>query len=233
MNRFLFFITALCITSCSPVSINPPYNVTLAPGSDPQEIVATPLMRLNKRPRVMIDAGHGGKDEGAKSPHIKDMIEKDLTLSTAKLLDRYLRQLGYETILTRSNDVFIPLDVRAEFANANSPDLFVSVHYNSAPNKSAQGIEVFYYKEESERSERAKVLAGAVLDTVLTSTQAKSRGTKHGNFAVIRDTKMPAILIEAGFLTNQEESKLIEDAYYRNRLARGIAQGIRNYVQNR
>ncbi len=232
MNRILFFITALFIASCSPVKNQAPYPVAENPAAVTGEIASGYFSRPHRRPKIVIDAGHGGKDQGAKSPHVKDMIEKDLTLSTAKLLDRYLTQLGYETIMIRTGDVFIPLDARAEFANANTPDLFVSVHYNSAPNKSAHGIEVYYYKEENERSESGKALAKVVLDNVLSSTHAKSRGIKHGNFAVIRETRMPAILIEAGFLTNREESKLIEDPYYRNRLARGLAQGIREYLKN-
>ncbi len=86
-------------------------------------------------------------------------------------------------------------------------DLFVSVHYNSAPSTSAEGIEVFYYGSDKgkERTQASKQLADSVLKNVIETTQAKSRGIKHGNLAVVRKTNMPAILVEGGFLTNEKE----------------------------
>jgi N-acetylmuramoyl-L-alanine amidase len=109
------------------------------------------------------------------------------------------------------------------------------VHFNSAPNPKADGIEVFYYKSEQDkgRSASSKALAQAVLKRVLDTTKANSRGVKHGNLAVVRETKMPAILVEGGFLTNEKEAEKIKDPAYHKKLAWGIAQGVRDYLESK
>ena len=134
--------------------------------------------------------------------------------------------------MTRTDDTFISLEQRALFANRLNPRLFVSIHYNSAPSKDAEGIEVFYYREEDDktRETRSKQLAQAILKKTLQHTKAKSRGVKHGNYAVIRQTNMPAVLIEGGFLTNANEMDKIKSTAYQKSLALGIAQGIQDYL---
>lgn len=199
------------------------------------EPVAAPLTPpvIAKKDLIIIDPGHGGKDLGANSPKNPKYQEKNLTLSTSKLLKYYLEQLGYAVQMTRNSDIFIELQDRASFANKRQPMLFVSVHYNAAPNKNAEGIEVFYYRSDSnkERSSASKELAQLTLDHLIQETEANSRGVKHGNFAVIRKTKMPAILVESGFLTNAAELKKIKTAAYQKKIAWGIAQGIDAYVK--
>ena len=118
------------------------------------------------------------------------------------------------------------------YANNQKSTLFVSLHFNSAPSKEADGIEVYYYRspDNKERTENSRILAKDVLDNILEQTQAKSRGTKHGNFAVIRQTNMPAILVEGGFLTNDEEMQKIKDPSYLKKLAWGVALGIKDYL---
>lgn len=181
---------------------------------------------------IVIDAGHGGKDLGTNSTS-PQYEEKFLTLSTARILKGYLEQLGYATLLTRSDDRFIALNKRAEFANNSGPDAFVSIHFNSAPNKEAHGIEIFYYRSEEnkQRSSDSKALAKKVLDHMLEETGAKSRGVKHGDLAVIRETAMPAILVEGGFLSNDQEAKSLKNGIYLKKLAWGIAQGIDAYLK--
>lgn len=178
---------------------------------------------------IVVDAGHGGEDAGAESPNY---VEKNLNLTTARLVRIYLRQLGYRTCMTRNADFFVPLDKRASFANSQNPSLFVSVHYNSAPSNAAEGIEVYYHqsKQNPNRSRESKKLANLVLSQVIHNTAAKSRGVRDGNFAVIRETKMPAILIEGGFLTNAREVQRIKNPNYLKQLAWGIVQGIDDYV---
>lgn len=217
-----FFILLSTLTGCggSHYQANPsPYT------PQPREL-------RHRSTTIIVDAGHGGKDQGShkKSPYYE---EKELTLATAKLLAIYLEQLGYNTIVTRGDDTFIPLDARCCFANSNKADLFVSVHYNAAGNADANGIEVFYYNEDKnkERIVASKGLAETVLGKLIAKTNAKSRGVKHGNFAVIRDTKMPAILVESGFLTNNKERERIMDPEYRSMIARSIAEGIKDYLQ--
>lgn len=184
-------------------------------------------------PLIMLDAGHGGEDFGTNSSTTPKYQEKSLNLSTTLLVRDYLQQFGYKVILTRKNDLFIPLDKRAALANEANPRLFVSIHYNSAPSKDAQGVEVYYYNSDVDktRSHQSKTLAKNVLDNVLQITQAKSRGVKHGNFAVIRETKMPAILIEGGFMTNGKEMDKIKDPQYIKQIAWGITLGINEYLK--
>ncbi len=183
---------------------------------------------------IVIDPGHGGKDLGthSKQPRYR---EKELTLTTAKLVANVLQKLGYRVLFTRTTDLFVGLDERAIFANKESADLFVSIHFNSAPNKQAHGIEVYFYdipSDDPERPKSSKKLAQATMDGIVHLTQAASRGVRHGNFAVIRETKMPAILVECGFLTNEEEMAKLLSKEYLKQLARGIAQGVHTYCKN-
>lgn len=184
---------------------------------------------------IVIDAGHGGDDHGTTSTTKPKYQEKFLTLSTAKFLREFLKQMGYRTLMTRIDDTFIPLLDRAAIANEAESNkvLFVSVHYNSAPSPEAHGIEVFFHQSDSDksRSVSSKQLAAMILDEVIQNTGAKSRGVKHGNFAVIRETKMPAILIEGGFMTNEEEMSHIKDPNYVKRLSYGIAKGVDHYIR--
>lgn len=180
---------------------------------------------------IVIDAGHGGDDLGTQSISKPRYLEKHLNLSTAKMLERFLKQFGYKIVMTRHNDIFLNLEKRAEIANRLQSDLFVSVHYNSAPARHAEGIEVFFYRDDKnkERVVSSKILAQLVLSKIIENTNAKSRGVKHGNLSVIRNTQMPAILVEGGFLTNEDEMQRLKDPDYLKRIAWGIAQGIHAY----
>lgn len=223
-NIVLFFVLVITLAGCGRPAYQP----------EREELIAMETAPIPKKKAVtiVIDPGHGGKDQGAhkKNPSYQ---EKDLTLSTAKLLAMYLNQMGYNTIVTRDTDTFIPLDARSCFANSNGADLFLSVHYNAAASADAHGVEVFYFKEDKDRDRvvASKSLADAVLGRIITQTNAKSRGVKHGNLAVVRETEMPAILIEGGFLTNSEELKNIQNPQYRSILARGIALGVRDFIK--
>jgi len=198
--------------------------------SDAKDAYASPLR--SQKGIIVLDPGHGGEDTGTKSLTTPKYQEKFLTLSTSLLIKNYLQQMGYVVKMTRHKDIFIPLDKRSFFANTTEPALFVSVHYNSAPSKDAEGIEIFYYKndENKARTKSSHRLADTVLKRMIQTTQAKSRGVKHGNFSVIRETKMPAILVEGGFLTNQSEMERIKDPEYLKKLAWGVAQGVDDYL---
>ncbi|HEY4831056.1 MAG TPA: N-acetylmuramoyl-L-alanine amidase [Waddliaceae bacterium] len=198
----------------------------------PQRIVTPPKPPFRKS-LIVIDAGHGGQDLGTQSLLEPKTQEKHLTLTTSLMLNQYLKNLGYQTILTRAEDFFVPLDLRSAFANSNKASLFVSVHYNSAPSTQAEGVEVYYYQSDKDktRSDKSKQLAEKVLNRVITNTKAKSRGVKHGNFAVIRETKMPAILVEGGFVTNDRELRNLRNLEYLKKIAESIAQGINDYLK--
>lgn len=181
---------------------------------------------------IIIDAGHGGLDLGTKCrpPYCE---EKRVALSTAQLVRRYLEQLGYKVIMTRNSDAFIPLKKRVQTANRARAELFVSIHYNASPNQGAHGIEIFYSDAKKDaRSRASKKLADSILKDVIGRTKARSRGVKRGNFHVIRETKMPAVLLEGGFITNTEERKKLKNRAYLDKIARGIADGIDKYMKN-
>lgn len=179
---------------------------------------------------IIIDAGHGGGDKGAK---IRNLFEKKLTLRTAYLAKKHLEALGYRVVMTRARDIFIPLHARVRIANRRNEAIFISIHYNSAENPSAKGIEVYYYgSNQSVRSVTSKKLARNLLNEVIKETKASSRGTKHGNYQVIRETKMTAVLIEGGFMTNAEERNLLKTQSYLEKIAKGIAFGLDAYLKS-
>lgn len=182
------------------------------------------------KPLIVIDSGHGGHDYGAR---YFSSDEKQLNLFTSHLVKKYLNNKGYRVMLTRNHDIFIPLKERAQLANQSKCAAFISIHYNSAPTKTASGIEVYYYhKGKKPRAELSKQLASHVIDKVIHYTGAKKRGVKSGNYCVIRETEMPAILIEGGFMTHPSESKQLKDQRYLDKLAKGIAEGIDRYFQS-
>lgn len=197
--------------------------------------VVRPLPRpIPNRKEIVIalDAGHGGEDFGAHSNTKPKYHEKNLNLTLTKMVKAFLEQQGFRTEMIRHDDTFISLDDRAKMANARQVKLFVSLHFNSAPSKEADGIEVYYYKSQQnkERTDASRRLATAILEKVIDKTKAKSRGVKHGDYAVIRQTQMPAVLVEGGFLTNDAEMEKIKDPDYMKQLALGVAIGVQEYV---
>lgn len=184
-----------------------------------------------EKPIIILDPGHGGKDQGAK---LKTCVEKTLTLKTAYLTKKHLEALGYRVVLTRARDVYLPLKTRVQLANRRKESLFVSIHYNSAASPTAHGVEIFYYgMGDLEKKGASKRLASSILEGMLAETKAKSRGVKRGSFQVIRETAMPGVLIEAGFISNPEERKNLSSQPYLEKLAEGIAKGVHKYVQSK
>jgi N-acetylmuramoyl-L-alanine amidase len=197
------------------------------------EIVKPPL--LMKKAFIILDPGHGGHDTGTQSISKPRYQEKSLNLITAQFVRTYLQELGYHVLMTREDDTFVSLDKRAQWANCQKPDLFISIHYNAALNAEARGLEVFYYpsKEKKIRMHRSKRLAQSILKNIVAQTQAKSRGIKEGNYAVIRETNMPAVLIEGGFVTNEAELQKLKDPNYLKQLAWGVVKGIDEHLNKK
>lgn len=209
-------------TTTYPMKVEPMQIPVSAPVSKP--IVASPSVR------IFIDPGHGGKDEGAKSTTGPKCFEKSFNLTTALHLERYLREAGYDTVVTRGDDTFVPLKIRSSFANCNRADLFVSVHYNASESPKAEGIEVYYFESGDQREQKSKKLAQLVMNRLVAGTKSKGRGVKAGNLAVLREAKMPAILVEGGFMTNANELNKIKDPEYMRKVAQSIAQGVKDYL---
>lgn len=180
-------------------------------------------------PLVVLDAGHGGNDPGTIGG---GFVEKTLTLRTAKMLKNELELLGFRVRLTRGRDCFLSLPKRALIANQlkDQKPLFVSVHYNSAPHGKANGTEVFYYpSKQRTRREASKLLARDILHSLVENFGGKSRGVKEGDFHVIRETQVPAVLVEVCFLNNDIDCALLRSRKALHKAAQGIAKGIVYY----
>ena len=173
-------------------------------------------------PKICIDAGHGGGDPGAVNGNV---YEKNIALSIALLLDEKLRKQGFLTVLTRNHDKAVELTERCGIANKNKCDLFISIHLN-AGNSAASGIETLVYKNSGVNS----AVAECIQTRLVNATGANDRGIKERpDLCVLRETSMPAILIETGFISNAAELKRLNNAAYQNKIATLIAKSLCAY----
>jgi N-acetylmuramoyl-L-alanine amidase len=168
---------------------------------------------------IVVDAGHGGHDRGGVPG--QRISEKDKTLDVALRLRRILQADGYNVVMTRETDVFIPLGTRTAIANRYRGASFVSIHFNCATRVGANGIETYYYRGDSAS------LAAAIHRNVVSISPSENRGIRRRGFFVLRRTAIPSVLVECGFLTNPTEGRLALSPEYRQKLAEQIARGIR------
>ncbi|MFT4639526.1 MAG: N-acetylmuramoyl-L-alanine amidase [Verrucomicrobiales bacterium] len=169
--------------------------------------------------RVVIDAGHGAQ-EGY-------VYEKHLALEVARRLEAYLKKRGISSVLTRRSDKFVSLNGRAAVGNRYNDAVFVSIHFNSASNRSATGIEAFYFTPQSE------LLAPIVHTNVIHKTRTRDRGVKHRGFRVIRTSRNPSILVEGGFISNRGERRRCLTSTHRKKLAESIGHALVIYRKER
>ncbi len=189
---------------------------------------------------VVIDPGHGTikaggwVDPGAIGTTLK-VRELNVNIPISLKVEEYLRREGVEVILTHRGTTNRDLYDRANLANNENAYCFVSIHANATANRAIQGIGVFYYAPEwmpeifMQRLERQN-LATYILDEALRSTGRPSYGLFEENFAVIRETRMPSVLVETGFLTNQQEEQLLSSPAFQDQIASGIAKGILKFL---
>jgi N-acetylmuramoyl-L-alanine amidase len=176
---------------------------------------------------IMLDAGHGGSDPGAEGV-VKGTNEKTNTLRISRMVQRELEAMGYTVIQTRADDRFLSLGQRGDYANTLLPYAFVSIHCNAMPGSADyQGAMTFHHLYAGAAAKR---LAASVQTALIAETGAVDKGVREADFFVLRETIMPAILIECGFMTNREECTRLSDQAYQAKLARGIALGIDNFV---
>jgi len=169
---------------------------------------------------IVIDAGHGGFDRGG-IPRQK-ISEKDMTLDVALRLRSILQKAGYRVVMTRDSDVFVPLGNRIGLANSYRNAIFVCIHFNSATRAGANGIETYFYGNDS------YALASAIHYNLIGNTNTPNRGVRRRGYYVLRKARVPAVLVECGFLTNPGEGRNALSSGYRQSLAENIARGIRN-----
>jgi len=170
---------------------------------------------------VVVDAGHGGLDRGARGMDGRS-VEKVYALDTAKRIERGLRSRGYRVIMTRNRDYFVPLPSRVAISNRQRGAVFVSIHYNWSRNSGASGTETFYHNS------RSYPLAANIQREVDRAAPTPNRGVKRSRFHVLRNNARPAALIELGFMSNPRELRMIKSASYRQRLADAVVRGIVN-----
>jgi N-acetylmuramoyl-L-alanine amidase len=168
---------------------------------------------------VVIDPGHGGHDRGG-IPRQR-VSEKAMTLDVSQRLRGVLEENGYRVVMTRNSDVFVPLGTRAAIANSYRNAIFVSVHFNSARRVGANGIETYFYSRQS------LPLASAIHYHVVSGAPTPNRGVRRRGYFVLRRARVPAVLVECGFLTNPTEARYVQNPSYRQKLAEEIARGIR------
>ena len=182
----------------------------------------------NRRVRIAIDPGHGGHDPGAVG--INGLQEKIVVLDIAQKVTQLLEQQGAQVILTRSDDTEIELEPRVQDANQGNANVFVSIHANAIDmdHPGTNGAETYYYS-----SDEASQLAQAIQTSVAQGTGMRNIGVKQARFYVLRNTHMPAALVEVGFVTGQLDAPRLADSAFRDRMAQAIARGILQYVQQR
>lgn len=167
---------------------------------------------------VVVDAGHGGKDSGAYRRF--GPPEKVVALDVARRVERKLRDADLKTVMTRSSDVFIPLDDRVAIENAQENAIFVSIHFNDSRRRGIHGFETYYH------SPYASDLANHIQSKLTTIPNSVNRGVHTANFRVLRLATQPAVLVECGFLSNRTEGREARSTDYREELADKIAEAI-------
>lgn len=167
---------------------------------------------------VVVDAGHGGKDNGAYRKF--GGAEKIATLDVAKRLSRKLRESDLKIVMTRSTDVFIPLEQRVAIENEQKNSIFVSIHFNDSRRRGIHGFETYYHSANSYD------LAYRIQSKLMTIPHSANRGVHTANFRVLRLARYPAVLVECGFLSNRLEGGEARDSDYREALADRIAEAI-------
>jgi N-acetylmuramoyl-L-alanine amidase len=176
----------------------------------------------NPKGRIVVDAGHGGKDQGASRAGV---LEKDLNLACATYLVDALKRRGLEVYTTRSTDKFLELKEISAIANQYAPDLFISVHHNSSVDASIAGLETYYYHYPS------MALAKAVHASLVNALPVKDRGVRKAQFYVINHTTAPAILIEMGYLSNGTERGEVNTTARQKKSAEAVADGVLDYLR--
>lgn len=231
---------------CFPISMNQGRPILSA--MDVTKIIE-PILRPGKIQNatqvrtVILDPGHGGHDSGAVGPLGR---EKDFALDVARRAKPLLEQRGFRVLMTRSKDTFIPLEKRSAYANKHNDAIFISIHFNSSKTGAASGIETFALAPRGVPSmgeERVTVnavrqypghtrdaenilLATAIHSSKLRYCPLPDRGVKRARFHVIRQTSIPSVLIEGGFMNHPLDARMIASAAFRQRLAMALTDGV-------
>ncbi len=207
-----------------PSRTNPPTSTRPLPW--PSRTNSDPLLRNpNQRVVVAIDPGHGGRDPGAVG--IGGLREKDVVMPISQEVAQRLEAAGIDAVLTRNNDWEVDLQPRVDVAERVNATVFVSIHANAIDmsRPDVNGIETYYYQTGTG-------LARSIHNSVLRATGGPDRGVRQARFYVLRNSSMPAVLVEVGFVTGAEDAPKLANPAYRSLLAEAIARGILEYLNN-
>lgn len=175
--------------------------------------------------KVVIDPGHGGKDVGATGT--SSLYEKEFTLSLSKKVNEILeKEENIEVHMIREDDTFISTDdkYRAKFANELDADLYISIHGNTFKSLDVSGTESYYYHE------KFKFFAEVMHKNVVRATGFNDRGVRKKDLFVVRDTDMPSVLLEIGYLTNPQEEQIMLNDEFQYSVAESIRDGVKEYL---
>lgn len=181
---------------------------------------------------IVLDAGHGGYDPGAIGP--TGLMEKQVNLSLALKTQSILEQKGYKVFLTRFDDRYLSLAERVNYVQQVNPDLFLSLHCNGATRRDKRGVSVYFdssaISEEPLLLVRREKLARIIQTNLVSSTGLPDLGIQRSGFYVLRQTSVPAVLVETAFITNPEEEVLLGDPSFQDMVCHGLTRGIVEYL---
>lgn len=172
---------------------------------------------------VILDPGHGGRDNGTTG--VRGTLEKTLTLKTAQLLYDKLKASGTNVIMTRNNDSYLSLGSRVSTGHYHNADAFISLHYDSINDRSVRGMTSYYYNSKQ------KPLSEQIHAAVISKTMLKDRGTRFGDYHVLRENRQKSVLLELGYLSNPTEEMLVNTPQYQETVANGIFEGLARYFK--
>lgn len=177
-----------------------------------------PDLKPLKNKTIVLDPGHGGKDNGASSQTAKNSHEKDITLKTGLELKKMLEKEGAKVVMTRKDDTFVSLEDRKA-----KGDAFISIHNDALASQNANGATVYYFHKK--QAPLAKTLNASIQKKVLLS----DRGARQEDYQVLRQTKKPAVLLELGYISNPTDEILMNDQNHRYIVETAIVDGLKNY----
>lgn len=182
---------------------------------------------------VIIDAGHGGEDPGAIGN--SGTLEKDINLSIALKLQRFIEQSGGVVLVTRADDAKMEgskkndMQLRKKLRDSENGDIFISIHLNSFPSSSCNGAQTFYANDEQSKKLAEKIQKNMVELLDENNTRIAKKLT---DVYLLKKVNIPSVIVECGFLSNSKEEKLLNDETYQSKIAMSIYLGINEYFSN-
>lgn len=180
---------------------------------------------------IVVDPGHGGEDPGKVGTN--DVLEKDLNLEIAKRVKTLLEEVDIEVVMTRENDK-VPdakkqdLEQRIQLINSTNPTMTLCIHQNSFPDASVKGAQVFYHTFTEEAEDIASVIQEQLREVDPDNTREIK---ENDTYYMLKNSKVPTVIVECGFLTNQEEAEKLTQEEYQQQLAHAICEGIVKWLE--